>query len=352
MKVLVTGGCGFLGSHICEHYTKKGWEVVAYDNMEKYELHRTGFNADKIRNYMRGFLEGVGVEVIEGDILDMRNLLSAAHNCNYIIHCAAQPAMTLAISNPVNDLNVNVHGTLNVLEAARLCKVPIVTCSTIHVYGNGINRYLKEKEDSFRIEYYPDSDVWSGEQDIDEDAPILTGILTPLHASKRALEIYTQVYADTYGVKAASFRLTGMYGPRQFGGEDHGWVANFAIRTVFGLPIKVFGTDKQVRDILYVKDAVKAFDLWFENGCKEGLYNIGGGVDCIVSINHVLGKLFSLTGKLQSITLEPGREGDLYYFCCCNIKAEKAFGWEPKIMPDVGLLKLVDWIKENKEVFK
>ena len=341
MKVLVTGGCGFLGSHICEHYIKKGWEVIAYDNLTKYELNRTGYNIKGARDYNLKVLKELGVVTIIDDILDKKHLAEVTGNCDYIIHCAAQPAMTIAIENPQLDFEVNVQGTLNVLEVARGYGIPMVNCSTIHIYGNGINEYLTEGDDRF----YKDI------EGIDEGAPILTGSLTPLHASKRAAEIYVQAYADTYGLKVASFRLTGMYGPQQFGGEDHGWVANFAIRTILGLPIKIYGTDKQVRDILYVKDAVEAFDDWFEAGSPSGIFNIGGGLDNIISLRECLKNLGTYTKLKQQIIIEPAREGDLYYFCCNTEKAKKSFDWEPMVLPREGIHKLVLWIWKNQALF-
>lgn len=343
MKVLVTGGCGFLGSHVCELFKEKGWDVVAYDNLTKFEYSRIPYlDTEKVRDYNLNILEKRGIAVVIDDIGNLKTLMKAAHKCDYIIHCAAQPAMTIAIENPQLDFEVNVKGTLNVLECAKLQKVPMVNCSTIHIYGNGLNIYLTEKEDRFYV---------NGSQEFDETLETLTGTLSPLHASKRSAEIYVQAYIDTYGIKAASFRLTGMYGPRQFGGEDHGWVANFAIRTILGLPIKVFGTDKQVRDILYVKDAAEAFLWWFNSGCPSGVYNIGGGEPCITSIRNCLNILHQITGKKQDVHLEPPRKGDLYYFCCDINKANKAFDWAPTTLPQEGMNKLVKWITYEKEMF-
>jgi len=342
MKVLVTGGAGFLGSHICEHYIRKGWDVIAYDNLTKYELLRTGYNVEGARDYNVDFLKGIGVDVQVKDIRDIGNLSDAARDCDYIIHTAAQPAMTIAIEDPSYDFDVNARGLLNVLEVARKYNLPLVNCSTIHIYGCGINEYLVEDD-----RYY----IKGSRQDIDEEALILTGTLTPLHASKRAGEIYARTYTETYGVRIANFRLSGLYGTRQLGGEDHGWVANFAIRTLLGLPIKVFGTDKQVRDILYVTDAAEAFDKWYQAGCLSGTYNIGGGVPTITSIRDCLSILRGITGKDQDICIEPSRKGDLYYFCCDVGLAKAVFGWEPSILPKDGIRYLVEWIKECRGLF-
>lgn len=353
MKVLVTGGCGFLGSHVCELFKERGWDVVAYDNLTKFEYSRIPyFNVEKVRDYNLEMLESMGIATIIDDIRNLKMLTKAANGCDFIAHCAAQPAMTIAIEDPQLDFSVNVQGTLNVLEVCRQKSIPMVNCSTIHVYGNGINEYLEEKEDRFHLDYSYKVDPWVGKGGINETARVLTGILSPLHASKRAAEVYVQAYIDTYGLRAANFRLTGIYGPRQFGGEDHGWVANFAIRTLMDLPIKVFGTDKQVRDILYVKDAARAFWKWYIAGCPSGIYNIGGGEPCITSIRNCLNILELITGRKQDVTLESYRKGDLYYFCCDIDKAEKSFGWVPKVLPQEGINDLVTWIIDNRRIFR
>ena len=341
LKVLVTGGCGFLGSHVCEYYRNKGEEVVSFDNLTKHELMRTGYNVDAARMYNWNFLKDIGVELVKGDIRNKEELINAARGCDFIIHTAAQPAMTISIEYPELDITTNVIGTFNVLEAARKFDIPVVNCSTIHVYGNKINETLKEAETRFIRE--PPA--------IDENHPVLQGKLTPLHASKRAAEIYVQTYIDTYGVKAANFRLTGLYGPRQLGGEDHGWVANFTIRTILGLPIKIFGTDKQVRDILYASDAAEAFDAFYRN-LLPGTYNIGGGVSNAISLGECLKLISKITGIEQKIIYMPARHGDLWYFVCDITKANEKLGWKPKVSNEEGIKKLVDWVKENIELFK
>ena len=142
-----------------------------------------------------------------------------------------------------------------------------------------------------------------------------------------------------------------MYGPRQFGGMDHGWVANFAIRTVMDKPITIYGTDKQVRDILYAPDAARAFECFWEHPIS-GTYNIGGGDDTTISIRECLDELEHITGRNGRETHRyPARKGDLWYFCCDINKAREMLHWEPEVMPAEGLRKLVEWIKTNKEIF-
>jgi CDP-paratose 2-epimerase len=279
--------------------------------------------------------------LVKGDIRNPDDLFEVAKGCDYIIHTAAQPAMTISIEQPELDLMTNVVGTFNVLEAARRLDIPVVNCSSIHVYGNQINKELKEGETRYIRD--PPS--------IDEEHPIMQGVMTPLHASKRSAELYVQTYTDTYGLKAATFRLTGMYGPRQFGGEDHGWVANFAIRTVMNMPIRVFGTGKQVRDILYASDAAAAFDAFYEKQ-KSGIYNIGGGTENMISLIECLDLIKRITGKKQNITFEKSRLGDLEYFVCDISKARKELGWRPMVSNEEGVKKLVDWINDNPELFR
>ena len=186
---------------------------------------------------------------------------------------------------------------------------------------------------------------------VNEQLPLLRGLISPLHASKRTAELYIQSYIDTYNSKIANFRLTGIYGPRQFGGEDHGWVANFIIKTILGKPIKIFGTDKQVRDILYVKDAAKAFYDWYENGCPTGTYNIGGGEATSISIKELLDLVEELTGKRSEVEMLPMRHGDLWWFISDYRKATITFNWSPYFMPECGVQQLIKWVEENKELF-
>jgi CDP-paratose 2-epimerase len=339
MKVLVCGAAGFLGSHVCELFKSGGWDVIAYDNLTKFELSRTDYNVEAARDYNVDFLESIGVELVVKDIRDKNMLKYHAKGCDYIINCAAQPAMTIALESPGYDADVNIMGTLNILEVTRELHIPAALCSTIHVYGNGDNQYLDNLIES-KYAYCED-----------DRYIILTGQITPLHVSKYTTELYARAFIESFNSEIFVARLTGIYGERQTGSEDHGWVANFAIRTLCEKPIKVFGTDKQCRDILHVKDAAQAFLNWYEQGRFSGVYNIGGGTPCLTSIKKCLETLSDITGKKQNITIEPARPGDLWYFCCDIRKALDAFGWKPTVLPYEGIGRLVKWVEQNKELF-
>ena len=341
MKVLVTGGCGFLGSHVCEIFLARGWDVISFDNMTKSELVRTGYQTDAARDHNWSLLEGLGTRMLKGDIRDLDHLLDASSGCDYLVHTAAQPAVTISMEDPLLDQSTNVTGSLHVLEAARRHGIPIASCATVHVYGNWVNDSLEEQPTRYVRE----------PATIAEDEPTMQGYLTPLHASKASAEHYVTVYASTYGVRAASFRLTGIYGSRQLGGEDHGWVANFIIRNLLGWPVTLFGTGKQVRDIIYATDVAEAFLAFYERG-EAGTYNIGGGPESAISLLECIQLIDDVTGRKTEVRMEDGRFGDLLYFICNIERARRTLHWEPKIRPKEGVPRLIEWAEENRHLFQ
>jgi len=340
-KVLVTGGCGFLGTHISEMFKKKGWDVIAYDNLTTYEFKKNPYMRPESRYANKNMLEKFGVKINVADVRDKEALFSACSDVDYICHTAAQPTMTLSWEDPERDFSTNVRGTFNVLEAARKFNIPVVSCNSIHCYGpSKINSELKEEKTRYVREPVT----------INEEEPLLQGVVTPLHASKSSAEHYVQCYIDTYNLKAASFRLTGIYGPYQFGGEDHGWVANFSIRNVLGLPLTIFGNGKQLRDILYASDVAEAFDCFYEKQ-KPGIYNIGGGEKTMISLLECIEMIDEISGKKSNVRFEKDRFGDLKYFVSDITKAKKELNWEPKITPRKGITNLINWIKNNQNLF-
>jgi CDP-paratose 2-epimerase len=342
MKVLVTGGCGFLGSNICLFYKEKGAEVIAYDNLAKHEFSRNPYMKDEARDYNKNLLEKNEIKVLVKDIRNKNDLLEATKGCDYICHTAAQPAMTISWENPELDFSTNTRGTFNVLEVARELNIPVAICSSVHTYGPDlINSQLKEEKT--RYVRNPIS--------INEDEPLLQGMVTPLHASKRSNEIYAQAYIDTFKMKVACFRLTGIYGENQFGGEDHGWVANFSIRAEIGLPLTIFGTGKQLRDILYASDVAEAFDAFYKKQIP-GIYTLGGGELNMISLLECIEYIKGKVKKDVKVNFEKERPGDLHYFVADHSKFTKATGWKPKVKPQEGIMKLLSWVKENGNLFK
>ncbi|MCH2185461.1 NAD-dependent epimerase/dehydratase family protein [Myxococcota bacterium] len=340
MKVLVTGGCGFLGSQVCEHFRQQGWDVISYDNMTKSELVRTGYRTEAARDFNWNALQDLGVEMVRADVVDLDALCDHASGCDYIIHTAAQPAVTISIEDPLLDVSTNVLGTVHVLEAARRHDVPVGSCATVHVYGNWVNEKLGETDTRYVLD----------PPEISEEAKTMEGYLTPLHGSKASAEHYVQVYASTYGLRAASFRLTGIYGPRQLGGEDHGWVANFCIRHEIGWPITLFGTGKQVRDVIFASDVATAFEAFYHRG-SAGIYNIGGGQAHMISLLECIDLIDRTTGRKSEVRFEDARFGDLKYFVCNIDRARRELGWAPEVRPEEGVPLLLEWVQSNRQLF-
>jgi CDP-paratose 2-epimerase len=344
MKVLVTGGCGFLGSHVCETFLREGWEVVSYDNMTKYELDRTGFGTNKVRNYNANVLRNMGVKIVKADIRNREQLLDHTSGCQFIAHTAAQPAMTISWEDPELDFTTNVLGTFNVLTAARKHKAAIASCSSVHVYGPWINDTLTESKTRFQRK----------PATINENNKTMNGgkigLISPLHASKASAEHYVKTFADMFGVKAATFRYTGIYGPRQFGGEDHGWVANFCIRNYLGWRLTVYGNGKQVRDILYAEDAASAF-LAYQRNPVPDTYNIGGGPKNIISLMECIELINKISGRKSDVKFGPKRDGDLSYFVCDIKKVKNTLNWRPKITPEKGIDRFLAWVETHSDLF-
>jgi CDP-paratose 2-epimerase len=177
---------------------------------------------------------------------------------------------------------------------------------------------------------------------------------TPYGCSKLAGDLYTQDYAKIYGLKTAVFRMSCIYGTRQFGVEDQGWVAWFTIATITGKPITIYGDGKQVRDILYVTDLVNAFDNFLQrkNQLSGEVFNMGGGPENTISLLELLDMLEQLTGKRSKITFSNWRPSDQKVYVSNISKAKEKLRWSPKVSPKEGVEKLVNWILENKRLFK
>ena len=341
MRVLVTGGCGFLGYHVCALFKSRGADVIAYDNLAKHEFARNPYMQEAARDYNRRELERLGVTIAVEDVRDKAAMTAYARRSDYLCHTAAQPAMTISWEDPELDFSTNTRGTFNVLEAARAAAIPVAICSSVHAFGpDRINASLREEATRYVRE--PEA--------IGEDEPLLQGSVTPLHASKRSNEIYVQSFIDTYKLPAAGFRLTGIYGPNQFGGEDHGWVANFSIRAALGLPITLFGTGKQLRDILFASDAAAAFAAFYEKPVA-GIYNIGGGPANKISLLECIALIAELQGRTPDVAFAPERFGDLRYFVADTSRFRRATGWTPAVTPREGVGRLVRWVLEHPELF-
>jgi CDP-paratose 2-epimerase len=345
-KILVTGGAGFIGSHISEFLAQNNSRVIVLDNLSRAQLlgkdiKNTTYNWRHLKNYDN-------IELVKGDIRNPKTLEQLCKDVNAIIHVAAQTAVTSSMINPEIDFQVNAVGTFNVLEAARKShnNPALIYASTNKVYGANVNR-IKVIEKKSRYVY--ENTFRKG---IPETFPIDLCEHTPYGCSKLAGDIYVQDYAKTYDLKTAIFRMSCIYGPRQFGVEDQGWVAWFTIATITEKPITIYGDGKQVRDILYINDLIQAFYAFLQRGNLSGeVFNIGGGPENTLSLLELLDLLESLTGKRSKINFSDWRPSDQKVYVSDITKAREKLGWSPKISPQEGVERLVNWVMENRHLF-
>lgn len=334
---LITGGAGFIGSNYVHRLLSRGEKVTVYDN-----LSRTKRNIE----WLKGKFGENAFELIVGDVRDASRITEAASKSDVIVHLAGQVAVTTSVTDPRDDFESNALGTFNVLEAARASgRRPIVIyASTNKVYGGMEEVELFEEPTRWRYK-----DLLNG---CPETQPL--DFHSPYGNSKGCGDQYVRDYYRIYNLPTVVFRQSCIYGPRQFGIEDQGWVAWFIIAAVTGRPMTIYGDGKQVRDILYVEDLMNAYDFAVEkiDIARGQVYNLGGGPDNVMSIWAEFGpRLEKLLGDTIEVARSDWRPGDQRVFYADVSKARRELGWEPKIGVDEGVKMLFEWVKANKSLF-
>jgi CDP-paratose 2-epimerase len=336
---LLTGGAGFIGSNYVYRLLSRGEQVIVYDNLAR---------AGAPRN-MQWLSETFGTnafELVVGDIRDAALLSSKAREADVIVHLASQVAVTTSVLHPREDFDTNALGTFNVLEAARLSgRHPIIIyASTNKVYGGMETLSVIEGETRYSYADLP----WG----ISETE--LLDFHSPYGCSKGAGDQYVRDYHRIYGLPSVVLRQSCIYGPRQFGIEDQGWVAWFVIAGVTGRPLHIYGDGKQVRDLLYIDDLLDAYDAVLADidNAAGKIYNLGGGMENAISIWKEFGPLLeNLIGHELPFILGDWRPGDQRVFIADIRKAERELGWRPKVNVEEGVTRLIEWVRENKELF-
>lgn len=333
MNILITGGAGFIGINTAEYYLKKGDTVSIYDNLSRKGVsHNLAFLKEHFPN----------IEVTEKDIRDFESVKKAVEGKDVVFHFAGQVAVTSSVVNPREDFENNALGSLNVLEAVRLSKSrPIIMySSTNKVYGGLEDLETVEKDTRYAFKDLPYGISESRNLDFH----------SPYGCSKGAADQYVRDYARIYGLKTVVFRQSCIYGPHQFGIEDQGWLAWFMIALHLGKHITIYGSGKQVRDVLFIQDLIQAFDLAIKNIEKvEGkIYNIGGGKANAISVwlefKPILEELMK---KNIHVDFADWRPGDQRIFISDIRRAKRDFGWEPNVSVREGLERLYDWVRQN-----
>jgi CDP-paratose 2-epimerase len=334
--VLITGGAGFIGTNLADRLLSAGRSVLIYDDLSRPGVER---NVAWLREQ-----HGERLRVEIADIRNRQTLRSAVRHAEQVFHFAAQVAVTTSLDDPLADFEVNVGGTLNLLEEIRVLESPppLLFTSTNKVYGSLADLPLEQNG----LRYQPlDTTLRSG---VSEERRL--DFHSPYGCSKGAADQYVLDYARTFGLPAVVFRMSCIYGLHQMGTEDQGWVAHFLIRALTGKPLILYGDGRQVRDLLFADDLVDAFLLAHANihTLSGEAFNIGGGLGNTISLLELLDLIEALHGARPEVRLETWRCADQRYYVSDTRKFKAATGWSPKINARQGIEKLYHWLIEAR----
>jgi len=338
-RYFISGGAGFIGSNYVYRLIQRGENVTVYDNLSRAGAPRN------IAWLEETFGKGA-FKLIAGDVRNADLLRESAQYADVIVHLAGQVAVTTSVTNPREDFEANALGTFNALEAARLSdKNPIfIYSSTNKVYGSMDD--VEIIEEATRWCY---KDLIKG---CPETQPL--DFHSPYGNSKGSGDQYVRDYARIYGLRSVVFRQSCIYGPRQFGVEDQGWLAWMMIAAVTGKQITIYGDGKQVRDVLHVNDLLNGYDAAIEkiDRAKGEVYNMGGGPRNVLAVWAEFGPILErLLGKKIEVAQADWRPGDQRVFYADFSKAKRELDWEPKIDLEEGMEMLFEWVNANKDMF-
>lgn len=338
MRALVIGGAGFIGCHLADHHLRRGDEVIILDDLSRLG---TDLNLAWLRE--RGKHR---VTFVKGDIVSDRSpLRGVVEAADLVYHMAAQVAVTTSVTDPRRDFEINALGTFNVLEALRASpnRPPLFFASTNKVYGGMEDVAVELRNDRWAYRDLPGG--------APETQPL--DFHSPYGCSKGAADQYVRDYARIYGLRTVVFRQSCIYGTRQFGVEDQGWVAHFIIATALGRPLTIYGDGKQVRDLLWIDDLVAAYTAAGErlDDVSGKIYNLGGGPENVLSLRELIVYLEELFGRKIELTYAGTRPGDQPVFVADITKAGRELGWTPQVGARAGVQRLVAWVRENPALF-
>lgn len=334
--VLITGGAGFIGSNLADRLASEGETVLVYDG-----LVRSGVEANLTWLKSR---HGDKIDVVTADVRDDVALSRAVTGARAVFHMAAQVAVTTSFADPLDDFSTNVAATVKLLDLVR-CQAPgasVIFASTNKVYGD-----LADLDFVLEGEAYRPVDPRIRQFGIGEDRRL--DFHTPYGCSKGAADQYVLDYARSFGLRSAVIRMSCIYGQRQLGTEDQGWVAHFLIRALAGEGLTVYGDGYQVRDVLDVGDAVAAYvSAWRRIDQVRGrAFNLGGGPDNAISLRQLVAYIGTLTGRPVRLDFEDWRPGDQRYFVADARAAIETLGLAPRRPWTEGVAALARWLKES-----
>ena len=337
--VLVTGGAGFIGSNLADRLAREGHRVRVFDALSRPGVER---NLDWLRAS-----HGDAIEFIRADVRDHDALAAAASDVQAVFHFAAQVAVTTSMADPREDFDINIGATFALLDVLRRRgdATPLIFASTNKVYGD-----LADLDFALEDEAYVPVDGEVRAHGIGEARPL--DFHTPYGCSKGAADQYVLDYARSFGVPTCVLRMSCIYGHRQMGTEDQGWVAHFLIRALEGQPITLYGDGHQVRDILDVGDAVEAYmAAWRSIDTVRGrAFNLGGGPGNAISLRQLLAYMGELTGREIDVSFSDWRAGDQRYFVADTRAAERELGLGAKVAWREGVARLAQWLAEERRL--
>lgn len=334
--VLITGGAGFIGANLAHRLLSEGRAVIVFDDLSRAGVEA---NADWLRAR-----HGEGVHVEVGDVRDPAALRRVVREAGVVFHLAAQVAVTRSLIEPLFDFDVNARGTLNLLEALRSLDrpLPLVYTSTNKVYGALADLPLR----TGATRHEP-TDAAVRELGVSESRHV--DFQSPYGCSKGAADSYVLDYARTYRLPATVLRMSCIYGPRQLGTEDQGWVAHFMRRVLDGAPLTIFGDGRQVRDLLFIDDLIDAL-LAAEDSIAEvsgRAFNIGGGPANSVSLLELLDRFAQELSLRPCWRFEEWRPGDQRYYVSDTRGFGRVTQWTPRVDVARGLRELYGWLVER-----
>ncbi len=333
MKWIITGGAGFIGTNVILRLLALGHRVVVVDSMRRFGSESNG----RILSAKGAIIHRTQIVDFEG----LKAIFSAEPDTDVVLHLAAQVAVTTSVRDPRTDFEINALGTFNVCEAVRQClpEVMLLNASTNKVYGGLDHLKVVEKEDRYAYESLPFG-VPSDER---------LDFHSPYGCSKGAGDQYVRDYSRIYGIDSVNFRQSCVYGPYQYGIEDQGWLAWFAICGLLKRTITLYGDGKQVRDILFVEDLVDCYLRAVEHRAVTAghCYNIGGGPEHTISLLQGIGILEEVLGCKIDRKMADWRPGDQRVFVADVREAYKDFGWKPKTTERDGMAKMANWCRDN-----
>lgn len=337
--VLITGGAGFIGSNLADRLARDGHSIRIFDALSRAGTDR---NLDWLRRN-----HGDRIAFVHADIRDHAAVRAAASDVQAVFHLAAQVAVTTSLDDPREDFDINVGGTFALLEAlrARGGTTPLIFASTNKVYGDLADLEFVREGDA----YVPvDAEVRA--HGVGESRPL--DFHTPYGVSKGAADQYVLDYARSYGVPTCVLRMSCIYGQRQMGTEDQGWVAHFLIRALEGRPITLYGDGCQVRDILDVSNAVDAYvQAWRRIDAVKGrAFNLGGGPENAISLRQLLDHIGELVGHDVDLSWSDWRAGDQRYFVADTRSAEDTLALGPRVGWRAGVAELARWLAAERRL--